>query len=204
MARSIRAAGGRPGMRVQVASGCGLFSGLLGAEKLGCTVIPVSDGPTKRQVQLIADFEPDLIMVTPSRMLAILDAFRSAGLDPRATTLKAGIFGAESGTEAMRAEIESSFNMHALDMYSLSEVMGPGIAQECVETKDGLHIWEDYVYPEVIDPETGAVLPDGALGELVFTTLAQAAMPIIRYRTRDRTCLLPGTARSMRRMARLS
>jgi phenylacetate-CoA ligase len=208
MARSIRAAGGRPGMRVHVAYGYGLFTGGLGAhygvERLGCTVIPVSGGQTERQVQLIQDFEPDLIMVTPSYMLAILDAFHAAGVDPRATTLKAGIFGAEPWTEAMRAEIETSFNMHAVDIYGLSEVMGPGIAQECVETKDGLHIWEDYFYPEVIDPETGAVLPDGALGELVFTSLAKEAMPIIRYRTRDLTRLLPGTARTMRRMAKVT
>ncbi len=208
MARSIRAAGGRPGMRVHVAYGYGLFTGGLGAhygvEKLGCTVIPVSGGQTERQVQLIRDFEPDLIMVTPSYMLAILDAFHTAGLDPRATTLKAGIFGAEPWTEAMRGEIESSFNMHAVDIYGLSEVMGPGVAQECVETKDGLHIWEDYFYPEIIDPETGAVLPDGEMGELVFTSLAKEAMPIIRYRTRDLTRLLPGTARTMRRMAKIT
>ena len=208
MARSIRAAGGRPGMRVHVAYGYGLFTGGLGAhygvEKLGCTVIPVSGGQTERQVQLIQDFEPDLIMVTPSYMLAILDAFKAAGLDPRATTLKAGIFGAEPWTEAMRAEIESSFAMHAVDIYGLSEVMGPGVAQECVETKDGLHIWEDYFYPEIIDPETGAVLPDGEMGELVFTSLAKEAMPIIRYRTRDLTRLLPGTARTMRRMAKIT
>jgi phenylacetate-CoA ligase len=208
MARSIRAAGGRPGMCVHVAYGYGLFTGGLGAhygaEKLGCTVIPVSGGQTERQVQLITDFRPDLIMVTPSYMLAILDAFKAAGLDPRATSLKAGIFGAEPWTEAMRAEIEGSFAMHAVDIYGLSEVMGPGVAQECVETKDGLHIWEDYFYPEVIDPETGAVLPDGELGELVFTSLAKEAMPIIRYRTRDLTRLLPGTARSMRRMAKIT
>jgi len=208
MARSIRAAGGRPGMRVHVAYGYGLFTGGLGAhygvERLGCTVIPMSGGQTDRQVQLITDFEPDLIMVTPSYMLAILDGFRAAGLDPRATMLKAGIFGAEPWTEAMRTEIETAFNMHAVDIYGLSEVMGPGVAQECVETKDGLHIWEDYFYPEVIDPETGRVLADGEPGELVFTSLAKEAMPIIRYRTRDLTRLLPGTARTMRRMQKIT
>ncbi len=208
MARSIRAAGGRPGMRVHVAYGYGLFTGGLGAhygvERLGCTVIPMSGGQTDRQVQLIHDFQPDLIMITPSYMLALLDAFRAAGHDPRATSLKAGIFGAEPWTEAMRREIERDFNMHAVDIYGLSEVMGPGIAQECVETKDGLHIWEDHFYPEVIDPETGAVLADGELGELVLTSLSNEAMPVIRYRTRDLTRLLPGTARTMRRMQKVT
>jgi len=208
MARSIRAGGGRPGMRVHVAYGYGLFTGGLGAhygaERLGCTVIPVSGGQTERQVQLIQDFAPDLIMVTPSYMLAILDAFRAAGLDPRGTSLQAGIFGAEPWTNAMRAEIEQAFDMHAVDIYGLSEVMGPGVASECVETKDGLHIWEDHFYPEVIDPDTGAVLPDGEPGELVFTSLTKQATPIIRYRTRDLTRLLPGTARSMRRMEKVT
>jgi len=208
MARSIRAGGGRPGMRVHVAYGYGLFTGGLGAhygvERLGCTVIPMSGGQTERQVQLIQDFQPDLIMVTPSYMLAILDAFRSAGLDPRGTSLQAGIFGAEPWTNAMRAEIEGAFDMHAVDIYGLSEVMGPGVANECIETKDGLHIWEDHFYPEVIDPVTGAVLPDGAAGELVFTSLTKQATPVIRYRTRDLTRLLPGTARTMRRMEKVT
>jgi phenylacetate-CoA ligase len=208
VARSIRAAGGRPGMRVHVAYGYGLFTGGLGAhygaEKLGCTVIPVSGGMTERQVQLIQDFAPDIIMVTPSYMLAILDAFRAAGADPRATSLKVGIFGAEPWTNAMRGEIENAFAMDAVDIYGLSEVMGPGAASECVETKDGLHIWEDHFYPEVIDAETGAVLPDGTRGELVFTSLSKEAMPVIRYRTRDLTRLLPGTARTMRRMEKVT
>ncbi len=208
MARSIRASGGRPGMRIHVAYGYGLFTGGLGAhygaERLGCAVIPMGGGQTERQVQLIQDFEPDLIMVTPSYMLAILDGFRAAGLDPRATTLKCGIFGAEPWTNAMRAEIEQSFEMHAVDIYGLSEVMGPGVANECVESKDGLHVWEDHFYPEVIDPATGAVLPDGSSGELVFTTLTKEATPVIRYRTRDLTRLLPGTARSMRRMEKVT
>jgi phenylacetate-CoA ligase len=208
MARSIRAAGGRPGMRVHIAYGYGLFTGGLGAhygvERLGCTAIPMSGGQTERQVQLIGDFAPEVIMVTPSYMLAILDGFRAAGIDPRGTSLQVGIFGAEPWTNAMRAEIEAAFDMHAVDIYGLSEVMGPGIAQECVETKDGLHIWEDHFYPEVIDPATGAVLPDGASGELVFTSLTKEALPIIRYRTRDLTRLLPGTARSMRRMEKVT
>ncbi len=208
MARSIRASGGRPGMRVHIAYGYGLFTGGLGAhygaERLGCTVIPMSGGQTERQVQLIQDFAPDLIMVTPSYMLAILDGFRAAGVDPRGTSLQAGIFGAEPWTNAMRAEIEQAFDMHAVDIYGLSEVMGPGIANECVETKDGLHVWEDHFYPEVVDPETGAVLPDGEPGELVFTSLTKQAMPVIRYRTRDLTRLLPGTARSMRRMQKVT
>ncbi len=208
MARSIRASGGRPGMRVHIAYGYGLFTGGLGAhygaERLGCTAIPVSGGMTERQVQLIQDFEPDIIMVTPSYMLAILDEFRAKGLDPRATSLKVGIFGAEPWTNAMRAEIEDAFDMHAVDIYGLSEVMGPGVANECVETKDGLHIWEDHFYPEIIDPKTGAVLPDGEKGELVFTSLTKEAMPVVRYRTRDLTRLLPGTARSMRRMEKIT
>lgn len=208
MARSIRAAGGRRGMILHNAYGYGLFTGGLGAhygaEKLGCTVIPMSGGQTEKQVQLILDFRPDIIMVTPSYMLALLDAFRSAGVDPRTTSLKVGIFGAEPWTNAMRAEIEQAFAMHAVDIYGLSEVMGPGVANECVETKDGLHVWEDHFYPEIIDPVTGAVLPDGEEGELVFTSLTKTGMPVIRYRTRDITALLPGTARSMRRIRKIS
>jgi phenylacetate-CoA ligase len=208
VARSIRAAGGRPGDIVHVAYGYGLFTGGLGAhagaERLGCTVIPVSGGMTPRQVTLITDFEPRVIMVTPSYMLAILDEFRSRGIDPAASSLQVGIFGAEPWTNAMRAEIEQSFDMHAVDIYGLSEVIGPGVASECVEAKDGLHIWEDHFYPEIIDPETGAVLPDGSPGELVFTTLTKEGAPVIRYRTRDLTRLLPGTARSMRRMEKIT
>src|SRR5713226_269234 len=208
VARSIRAAGGRPGMKVHVAYGYGLFTGGLGAhygaERLGCTVIPVSGGMTERQVQLICDFKPDVIMVTPSYMLSILDEFRKQGLDPRKSSLRIGIFGAEPWTNAMREEIEDAFDLHAVDIYGLSEVMGPGVASECVETKDGLHIWEDHFYPEVIDPVTGKVLPDGEKGELVFTSLTKEAMPVIRYRTRDLTRLLPGTARSMRRMEKVT
>lgn len=208
MARSIRASGGRPGMKVHIAYGYGLFTGGLGAhygaERLGCTVIPVSGGMTERQVALICDFEPDIIMVTPSYMLAILDEFRAKGLDPRATSLAVGIFGAEPWTNAMRAEIESAFDMDAVDIYGLSEVMGPGVANECVETKDGLHVWEDHFFPEIIDPQTGKVLPDGERGELVFTSLTKQGMPVIRYRTRDLTRLLPGTARSMRRMEKVT
>jgi phenylacetate-CoA ligase len=208
MARSMRASGARPGMICHVAYGYGLFTGGLGAhygaEKLGCTVIPISGGMTERQVQLIQDFEPDVIMVTPSYSLAILDEFKKRGLDPRRTSLKVGIFGAEPWTNAMRQEIETAFDMHAVDIYGLSEVIGPGVANECVETKDGLHIWEDHFYPEIVDPETGAALPDGARGELVFTSLTKEAMPVIRYRTRDLTRLLPGTARSMRRMEKVT
>src|ERR1700722_18612114 len=208
MARSIRAAGGRPGDIVHVAYGYGLFTGGLGAhygaERLGCTVVPVSGGMTPRQVQLIRDFEPSIIMVTPTYMLALLDEFERQGLDPRRSSLRIGIFGAEPWTEAMRTEIEDRLDMHAVDIYGLSEVMGPGVAEECVETKDGLHIWEDHFYPEVIDPETGDVLPDGEPGELVFTSLAKQALPIIRYRTRDLTRLLPGTARAMRRIEKIT
>ena len=209
MARSLRAAGVRPGMMVHVAYGYGLFTGGLGAhygaERLGCTVVPVSGGMTERQVQLINDFHPDAIMVTPSYMMALLDGFRKAGLDPRASTLKFGVFGAEPWTNAMREEIERSFNLDATDIYGLSEVIGPGVAQECVETKDGLHIWEDHFYPEIIDPVTGDVLPEGAKGELVFTSLTKEAFPIIRYRTRDLTRLLPGTARpGFRRMEKVT
>jgi phenylacetate-CoA ligase len=208
MARSIRAAGGRPGDRVHVAYGYGLFTGGLGAhygaEELGCTVVPVSGGMTGRQVMLIRDFEPDVIMVTPSYMLAIVDEMRRQGVDPRATSLQVGIFGAEPWTEQMRREMEQALDLHAVDIYGLSEVMGPGVASECVETKDGLHVWEDHFYPEVIDPVTGAVLPDGETGELVFTSLTREAMPVIRYRTRDLTRLLPGTARGMRRIEKIT
>jgi phenylacetate-CoA ligase len=208
VARSIRASGGRPGDIVHVAYGYGLFTGGLGAhygaERLGCTVVPISGGMTERQVTLIRDFRPRVIMVTPSYMLSILDQFRREGLDPRETSLAVGIFGAEPWTNAMRAEIEGAFDMHAVDIYGLSEVMGPGVANECVETKDGLHIWEDHFYPEIIDPETGQPLPDGERGELVFTTLTKEGLPIIRYRTRDLTRLLPGTARSMRRMEKIT
>jgi phenylacetate-CoA ligase len=208
MARSIRAAGGRPGMRVHVAYGYGLFTGGLGAhygaERLGCTVIPVSGGMTERQVQLITDFQPEIIMVTPSYMLAILDEFRAKGIDPRRSSLAIGLFGAEPWTNAMRAEIEQSFDMDAVDLYGLSEVIGPGVAAECAETKDGLHVWEDHFYPEIVDPETGAVLPDGEKGELVLTSLTKEAMPVVRYRTRDLTRLLPGTARSMRRIEKIT
>lgn len=208
VARSIRAAGGRPGMKVHVAYGYGLFTGGLGAhygaEALGCMVIPVSGGQTEKQVQLIRDFEPDIIMATPSYMLAILDEFRREGLDPRSCSLKIGIFGAEPWSDAMRAEIEEAFAIDAVDIYGLSEVIGPGVANECVETKDGLTIWEDHFYPEIIDPETGERLPDGAFGELVFTSLTKEATPVIRYRTGDLTRLLPGTARTMRRMERIT
>ena len=208
VARSMRASGVRAGVRVHVAYGYGLFTGGLGAhygaERLGCTVIPVSGGMTERQVQLIQDFAPEVIMVTPSYMLAILDAFRAQSIDPRRTALKIGIFGAEPWTEAMRGEIEDAFDMHAVDIYGLSEVIGPGVANECVETKDGLHIWEDHFYPEIIDPSTGAVLPDGERGELVLTSLTKEAMPIVRYRTRDLTRLMPGTARSMRRIEKIT
>lgn len=208
VARSIRASGGRKGDAVHVAYGYGLFTGGLGAhygaEKLGCTVIPVSGGMTERQVMLIRDFEPDIIMVTPSYMLVLLDAMRTAGIDPAATSLKVGIFGAEPWSDAMRAEIEGAFDMHAVDIYGLSEVIGPGVANECVESKDGLHVWEDHFYPEIIDATTGEALPDGERGELVFTSLSKEAMPIIRYRTGDITRLLPGTARSMRRMEKIT
>jgi phenylacetate-CoA ligase len=208
MARSLRAAGARPGMKVHVAFGYGLFTGGLGihygAEKLGCAVIPVSGGMTERQVQLIVDFKPDIIAVTPSYMLAILDVFRANGVDPRKTSLKVGVFGAEPWTNSMRAEIEGAFDMHAVDIYGLSEVIGPGVAGECLETKDGLHVWEDHFYPEVIDPATGRTLPDGERGEIVFTSLTKVAMPVIRYRTGDLTRLLPGTARSMRRMEKVT
>ena len=209
MARSIRAAGGRPGDTLHNAYGYGLFTGGLGAhygaEKLGCTVVPISGGMTPRQVQLITDFEPRVIMVTPSYMLTVIDEFEKQGLDPRASSLEIGIFGAEPWTEQMRLEMEERAGIHAVDIYGLSEVMGPGVAQECVETKDGLHIWEDHFYPEVIDPLTGEVLPEGEQGELVLTSLTKEAMPVIRYRTRDLTRLLPGTARpGMRRMEKIT
>ncbi|MFE9559864.1 phenylacetate--CoA ligase PaaK [Streptomyces sp. NPDC006487] len=209
VARSIRAAGGRPGQIVHIAYGYGLFTGGLGAhygaERLGCTVVPASGGMTDRQVRLIEDFRPEVIMVTPSYMLTLLDEMERQGIDPRATSLRTGIFGAEPWTEEMRREIEERLNIDAVDIYGLSEVMGPGVAQEFAETKDGLHIWEDHFYPEVVDPLTGAVLPEGEPGELVFTSLTKEAMPIVRYRTRDLTLLLPGTVRpAFRRMEKIT
>ncbi|SFY47579.1 phenylacetate--CoA ligase PaaK [Streptomyces sp. F-1] len=208
VARSIRAAGGRPGDVVHVAYGYGLFTGGLGAhygaERLGCTVVPASGGMTARQVRLIQGLEPGVIMVTPSYMLTLLDEFERQGVDPRETALRVGIFGAEPWTEQMRREIEERFAIDAVDIYGLSEVVGPGVAQECVETKDGLTVWEDHFYPEVVDPITGEVLPEGERGELVFTSLTKEAMPIVRYRTRDLTRLLPGTARVFRRMEKIS
>jgi phenylacetate-CoA ligase len=208
VARSIRAAGGRPGDMVHVAYGYGLFTGGLGAhygaERLGCTVVPMSGGQTEKQVQLICDFKPSIIMVTPSYMLNIIEQFARQGIDAAASSLKIGIFGAEPWTGAMRAEIEARAGIDALDIYGLSEVMGPGVASECIESKDGPVIWEDHFYPEIIDPDTGEVLPDGAEGELVFTSLTKEALPIIRYRTRDLTRLLPPTSRSMRRMDRVT
>ncbi|MDK9724825.1 MAG: phenylacetate--CoA ligase [Sterolibacteriaceae bacterium MAG5] len=208
VARSIRAGGGRPGDKVHVSYGYGLFTGGLGAhygaEKLGCTVIPFGGGQTERQVQLIQDFQPDIIMVTPSYMLAIADEFDRQGLDPTKCTLRVGIHGAEPWTNQMRAEIEKRFGIEAVDIYGLSEVIGPGVAQECVETKDGPVVWEDHFYPEIIDPVTGEVLPDGSQGELVFTSLTKEALPVIRYRTRDLTALLPPTSRSMRRIGKIT
>ncbi|WP_405748086.1 phenylacetate--CoA ligase PaaK [Streptomyces canus] len=208
VARSIRAAGGRPGDVVHVAYGYGLFTGGLGAhygaERLGCTVVPASGGMTARQVQLIQDLEPRIIMVTPSYMLTLLDEFERQGVDPRGTSLRVGVFGAEPWTEEMRREIEERFAIDAVDIYGLSEVIGPGVAQECVETKDGLHVWEDHFFPEIVDPITGEALPDGERGELVFTSLTKEAMPVIRYRTRDLTRLLPGTARVFRRMEKVT
>jgi phenylacetate-CoA ligase len=208
VARSIRAAGGRRGDMVHIAYGYGLFTGGLGAhygaELMGCTVVPMSGGQTRRQVQLICDFRPDIIMVTPSYMLSIVEEFLRQGLDPAATSLHTGIFGAEPWTEALRAQIESRAGLQALDIYGLSEVMGPGVASECIETKDGPVIWEDHFYPEIVDPATGKVLSEGAPGELVLTSLTKEALPVIRYRTRDLTSLLPPTARSMRRMARIT
>jgi len=207
VARSIRAAGGRRGDLVHIAYGYGLFTGGLGAhygaERLGCTVVPVSGGQTSRQVQLICDFKPDIIMVTPSYMLAIVEEFQRQGLDPAASSLRIGIFGAEPWTQAMRTDIEKRLGIDALDIYGLSEVLGPGVASECIETKDGAVLWEDHFYPEIIDPLSGEVQPEGAQGELVLTTLTKEALPVIRYRTRDLTTLLPPTARPMRRMARI-
>ena len=207
VARSLRAAGVRRGDMVHVAYGYGLFTGGLGAhygaERLGCTVVPMSGGQTEKQVQLIQDFKPDAIMVTPSYMQVICEEFRRQGLDPREMSVKVGIFGAEPWTEAMRRDIQQAADIDAVDIYGLSEVMGPGVASECVETQDGPVIWEDHFYPEIIDPETGAVLPDGEEGELVFTTLTKKAFPVIRYRTRDLTRLLPPTARTMRRMGKI-
>ncbi|MET9150302.1 phenylacetate--CoA ligase PaaK [Streptomyces griseoflavus] len=208
VARSIRAAGGRPGDVLHVAYGYGLFTGGLGAhygaERLGCTVVPASGGMTSRQVTLIQDLKPSVIMVTPSYMLTLLDEFERQGVDPRSTSLRVGIFGAEPWTERMRQEIEERCAIDAVDIYGLSEVIGPGVAQECVETKDGLHIWEDHFFPEVVDPLTGEVLPDGERGELVLTSLTKEAMPVVRYRTRDLTRLLPGTARVFRRMEKVT
>jgi phenylacetate-CoA ligase len=208
VARSIRAAGGRAGMRVHIAYGYGLFTGGLGAhygaEAAGCTVIPMSGGQTEKQVQLIRDFAPDIIMVTPSYMLAILDEFRRVGVDPRSTSLRIGIFGAEPWGEGMRTEIETAFGIDACDIYGLSEVMGPGVAQEFALTKDGPTIWEDHFIAEIVDPETGRVLANGEEGELVFTSLTKVAMPVIRYRTRDLTRLLPGSVTAMRRMSKIS
>lgn len=208
VARSIRAAGGKPGDIVHVAYGYGLFTGGLGAhygaERAGCTVIPMSGGQTEKQIQLIQDFKPDIIMVTPSYMLTILDEMEQMGIDPAKSSLRIGIFGAEPWTEGTRATIERRAGIDAVDIYGLSEIMGPGVANECIETKDGPVIWEDHFYPEIIDPETGEVLPDGEEGELVFTTLTKEALPMIRYRTRDLTRLLPPTARSMRRIGKIT
>ncbi len=208
VARSLRASGLRRGDLIHNAYGYGLFTGGLGAhygiERLGATVVPMGGGQTEKQIQLITDFQPAGILVTPSYMLNILEQYQRMGLDPRASSLDVGIFGAEPWTDAMRREIEQAFDMHAVDIYGLSEVMGPGVANECVESKDGPVIWEDHFYPEIIDPKTGAVLPDGEEGELVFTTLTKEGMPMIRYRTRDLTRLLPGTARSMRRMEKIT
>jgi len=208
VARSIRAGGGRAGDMVHISYGYGLFTGGLGAhygaERLGCTVIPMSGGQTEKQVQLIQDFKPSIIMVTPSYMLNIIEEFTRQGLDPAESSLKVGIFGAEPWTDAMRAEIEARAGIDAVDIYGLSEVMGPGVASECIESKDGPVIWEDHFYPEIIDPDTGEVLPDGEEGELVFTSLSKEALPIIRYRTRDLTRLLPPTSRSMRRIGKIT
>ena len=208
MARSIRAAGARPGDKVHVAYGYGLFTGGLGAhygaERLGLAVIPLGGGMTERQVQLIVDFRPEIIMVTPSYMLAIADEMERQGIDPRKTSLRVGIFGAEPWTHELRISIEKRLKLDAIDIYGLSEVIGPGVAQECLETKDGLTVWEDHCYPEIVDPASGAPLADGEKGELVLTSLTKEALPVIRYRTRDLTRLLPGTARSMRRMERIT
>ena len=208
LARSLRASGLRAGDMVHNAYGYGLFTGGLGAhygiEKLGASVVPMGGGQTDKQVGLITDFQPNGIMVTPSYMLNILEGFHKAGIDPRSSSLEVGIFGAEPWTNAMRKQVEDAFDMHAVDIYGLSEIMGPGVANECVETKDGLHVWEDHYYPEIINPATGEVVEDGEEGELVFTTLTKEGMPMIRYRTRDLTRLLPGTARSMRRMEKIT
>ncbi|MBO9397112.1 phenylacetate--CoA ligase [Shimia sp. R9_2] len=208
MARSLRASGLRAGDMIHNAYGYGLFTGGLGAhygiERLGATVVPMSGGQTEKQVGLITDFKPDGIMVTPSYMLNILEAFQAAGIDPRESSLSVGVFGAEPWTDAMRKEVEAAFDMHAVDIYGLSEIMGPGVANECVETKDGPVIWEDHFYPEIINPETGEVVADGEIGELVFTTLTKEGLPMVRYRTRDLTRLSPGTARSMRRMEKIT
>lgn len=208
LARSLRASGLRAGDTIHNAYGYGLFTGGLGAhygiERLGATVVPMGGGQTEKQVGLITDFEPKGIMVTPSYMLNILEGFHKAGIDPRKSSLQVGVFGAEPWTNAMRKEVEEAFDMHAVDIYGLSEIMGPGVANECVESKDGLHVWEDHYYPEVINPATGEVVEDGEEGELVFTTLTKEGMPMIRYRTRDLTRLLPGTARSMRRMEKIT
>lgn len=208
VARSLRASGVRPGEMVHNAYGYGLFTGGLGAhvgiERLGATVVPMGGGQTAKQVQLINDFKPQAITVTPSYVLNLLEEFQHQGLDPRDTSLQVGIFGAEPWTNAMRNEVEQAFDMHAVDIYGLSEIMGPGVANECVETKDGLHIWEDHFYPEIINSETGELVEDGEQGELVFTTLTKEGIPMIRYRTRDLTRLLPGTARSMRRMEKIT
>ena len=208
MARSIRAAGARPGDKVHVAYGYGLFTGGLGAhygaERLGLAVIPLGGGMTERQVQLITDFKPEIIMVTPSYMLAIADEMQRQGIDAAKSSLRLGIFGAEPWTDAMRSNIEKRLSLEAVDLYGLSEVIGPGVAQECIETKDGLTIWEDHFYPEVVDAASGEPLADGEKGELVFTSLTKEALPVIRYRTRDLTRLLPATARTMRRMERIT
>ena len=208
VARSLRAAGARPGMLVHIAVGYGLFTGGLGmhygAERLGCMVIPVASGMTERQVQLILDFQPDIIIPTPSYLLVILDEFRRRGLDPSGTSLKIAFCGAEPWTNAMRAEIESAFDIDAVDTYGLSELIGPGMASECIETKDGPYVWEDHFYPEIIDPQSGQVLTDGERGELVFTSLTKEAMPVVRYRTKDLSRLMPGRARSMRRMEKVT
>ena len=208
VARSMRASGTRPGDLVNIVYGYGLFTGGLGAhygaERLGCSVVPVSGGMTERQVTLIKDFRPSTIMVTPSYMLNILEQFNKMGLDPKDTSLEVAIFGAEPWTNSMREEIENAFDMHAVDIYGLSEILGPGVANECVETKDGLHIWEDHFYPEIINPDSGEPVEDGEMGELVFTTLTKEAFPMVRYRTRDLTRILPGTARSMRRMEKVT
>ncbi len=208
VARCIRASGGRREHMVHITYGYGLFTGGLGAhygaERLGCAVVPMSGGQTERQVQIIQDFKPEIIMVTPSYMMALSEEFQRQGIDPRNSSIKAGIFGAEPWSEAMREQIQNTFDIDALDIYGLSEVMGPGVANECLETKDGLTVWEDHFYPEIIDPDTGKVLPDGEKGELVFTTLTKEAFPVIRYRTGDLTRLLPGTARSMRRIEKIT